>query len=51
MPWPLGFPLGAACNPALQRRVLLALLGLLSRDDVPVLENLGDVTVCNEAGP
>lgn len=38
VPWPLGFPLGEARAPALQRRVLLQLLALLPRLDVPVLE-------------
>ncbi|RMH18826.1 MAG: hypothetical protein D6696_12235 [Acidobacteria bacterium] len=38
VPYPLGFPLGEAHNPALQLRVLRALLALTERDDVPVLE-------------
>lgn len=38
VPWPLGFPLGAPGAPALQRKVLGALLTLLGRTDVPVLE-------------
>lgn len=38
VPWPLGFPLGAPGDGALQRKVLRALLSLLSRTDVPVLE-------------
>ncbi len=41
VPYPLGYPLGAADDPATQRRVLLALLGLCSRTDVPVLAELG----------
>jgi len=39
VPWPLGFPLGAPDDPALQRRVLVAMLELLPRVDVPVLED------------
>jgi hypothetical protein len=38
VPWPLGYPLGAPNDAALQRKVLHALLALLGRDDVPVLE-------------
>ena len=38
VPYPLGFPLGEADNPVLQTEVLLALMALLDRDDVPVLE-------------
>lgn len=38
VPWPLGFPLGEADNPGLQTEVLLALMALLDRTDVPVLE-------------
>jgi hypothetical protein len=41
VPWPLGFPLGEAGEPASQRKVLRALLALLLRTDVPVLERLG----------
>jgi hypothetical protein len=39
VPWPLGFPLGAPNDVALQRRVLIDLLALLSRTDGPVLES------------
>jgi hypothetical protein len=39
VPWPLGFPLGAPGEPALQRRVLTELLALLPRTDVPILEH------------
>jgi hypothetical protein len=39
VPWPLGFPLGAPNDVALQRKVLIALFALLSRTDVPVLES------------
>jgi hypothetical protein len=38
VPYPLGFPLGEADNPELQNTILRALLGLLDRTDVPVLE-------------
>ena len=38
VPWPLGFPLGAPDDAALQRKVLMQLLALLLREDVPVLE-------------
>ena len=41
VPYPLGFPLGEADNPVLQTEVLLALMALLDRDDVPVLEEFG----------
>jgi hypothetical protein len=37
-PYPLGFPLGEPDNAELQRAVMKALLGLLPRDDVPVVE-------------
>ncbi len=39
VPWPLGFPLGAPGDAKLQRAVLLRLLGLLGRDDVPLIES------------
>jgi hypothetical protein len=42
VPYPLGFPLGEADNPVLQTEVLLALMALLDRDDVPVLEDFGE---------
>jgi hypothetical protein len=42
VPWPLGFPLGAPNDVALQRKVLIALLALLSRTDVPVLESFNE---------
>lgn len=38
VPFPMGYPLGAPNNAALQHRVIAAALGLLARDDVPVLE-------------
>ncbi len=41
VPYPLGFPLGEANNPVLQTEILLALMELLDRDDVPVLEEFG----------
>lgn len=38
VPYPLGYPLGAPDDPALQRRVLRRLLDLCTRDDdVPAL--------------
>ncbi len=40
VPYPLGFPLGEAGNPVLQREILRQLLALLQRNDVPVLEDL-----------
>jgi hypothetical protein len=40
VPYPLGFPLGEANNPALQTAILKQLLALVERDDVPVLEEL-----------
>ncbi len=42
VPWPLGFPLGAPDDAALQRKVLIQLLALISRADVPVLESFKD---------
>jgi hypothetical protein len=41
VPYPLGFPLGEANNPDLQTEILLALMELLDRDDVPVLGDFG----------
>ena len=38
VPYPLGFPLGAPNNPAVQQQVIAASLALLERTDVPVLE-------------
>jgi hypothetical protein len=38
VPWPLGFPLGEPGNAALQRQVLMALLALVPRGEVPILE-------------
>ena len=40
VPYPLGFPLGEANDPELQTEVLRQLLALLTRSDVPVLEDL-----------
>jgi len=40
VPYPLGFPLGEANNRELQTKILRQLLALVSRDDVPVLEDL-----------
>ncbi len=39
VPFPLGYPLGEANNPALQRRIIHAALTLLPRTDTPVLES------------
>ncbi len=41
VPFPMGYPLGEPNNPQLQHRIIAAALGLLERDDVPVLENFG----------
>jgi hypothetical protein len=38
VPFPMGYPLGAPNNSPLQHRIITAALGLLERDDVPVLE-------------
>ena len=38
VPYPLGYPLGEPDNPDLQHEILGALLALLKRSDVPVLE-------------
>jgi len=38
VPYPLGFPLGEADNVQLQTTILRALLALVDRTDVPVLE-------------
>jgi len=40
VPYPLGFPLGEPNNAQLQRDILVQLLALLERDNVPVLEQL-----------
>lgn len=40
VPYPLGFPVGAAGDPELQRRVLRALLALTARTDVPLVSEL-----------
>ena len=37
VPWPLGFPLGAPHDTALQREVLVQLLGLTDRSEAPVM--------------
>ena len=39
VPFPLGYPLGEPHNPELQKRVMRAAFALLSRTDVPVLED------------
>jgi len=38
VPFPLGYPLGEPNNIELQTRVIQTAFGLLSRNDVPVLE-------------
>lgn len=38
VPFPMGFPLGAPHDAALQHQVIRAALDLLPRTDVPVLE-------------
>jgi hypothetical protein len=38
VPFPMGYPLGEPNNAPLQHGVITAALGLLERDDVPVLE-------------
>lgn len=38
VPYPLGYPLGEANNRELQTAILKALLTLVARNDVPVLE-------------
>jgi hypothetical protein len=35
---PLGYPLGEAGNPALQRRILEAALALTERHELPLVE-------------
>lgn len=40
VPYPLGFPLGAAGDAAEQRRILRRLLATTQRNDVPLLEAL-----------
>lgn len=40
VPYGLGDPLGAANDPALQRKIIDAGFGLLTRTDVPVLEHV-----------
>ena len=39
VPYPLGFPLGESNKPELQTKILRQLLALVSRYDVPVLED------------
>lgn len=40
VPYPLGFPFGEPGNVGLQTAILRALLALVSRNDIPVLESL-----------
>ena len=42
VPYPLGFPLGEPGNASLQRKVLEALLAILCRADVPLVEPMAD---------
>jgi hypothetical protein len=39
VPFPLGYPLGEPNNPDLQVRIMRAAFSLLSRSDIPVLED------------
>lgn len=39
VPYKLGFPLGEPDNSTLQHRIIAAALGLLARNDVPVIED------------
>ncbi len=38
VPYPLGYPLGMPGDTGIQTRIILAALGLLERQDLPVLE-------------
>jgi hypothetical protein len=38
VPFPMGYPLGAPNDAPLQHRIIAAALGLLEKNDVPVLE-------------
>ncbi len=40
VPYPMGYPLGAPNDNALQRRIIDAALALLPRIDVPVFEEM-----------
>ncbi len=40
VPFAHGFPLGKANDAELQKKVMMAALGLLGREDVPVVESL-----------
>ncbi|MFZ4793024.1 MAG: hypothetical protein ACOYLN_02735 [Blastocatellia bacterium] len=44
VPFPMGYPLGAPHDPALQHRVIAAALALLNREDLPLLVNFDDTT-------
>jgi hypothetical protein len=39
VPFPFGYPLGEPNNPDLQVRIMRAAFSLLSRSDIPVLED------------
>jgi hypothetical protein len=45
VPYPLGFPLGRPNDAALQTAIIRAAFGLLSRDDVPFVEQFKEVKV------
>lgn len=42
VPFPLGYPLGRPRDSAVQRKVILQALTLLTRTDLPVLETFDD---------
>ena len=42
VPFPMGYPLGAPHNAALQHRVIAAAFSLLERNDVPILADFKD---------
>ena len=44
VPFPMGYPLGAPHDPALQHRGIAAALALLNREDLPLLVNFDDTT-------
>ena len=47
VPYGLGFPLGEANAPELQRAILMALLGIVRREDVPYV---GEIEPIDRAG-
>ena len=42
VPYPMGYPLGAPQQPALQHRIIAAALSLLKRTNVPIIEEFKD---------